>query len=88
MPRIKRIQPGYSSVGAMDFHKDDDHEEGEDKPRPQYVLDAKTCLVSLLYWDLGSSRLTKLQVNHCQSLQIMIGGWNVWAREQFMQNTR
>ena len=38
MPGIKRLQPGYSSVGVVDFHKDDD---AEDKPRPQYCARCK-----------------------------------------------
>ena len=38
MPGIRRLQPGYSSVGTVDFHKDDDD---EDKPRPQYCVRCK-----------------------------------------------
>ena len=38
MPGIRRLQPGYSSVGAVDFHKDDGD---EDKPRPQYCVRCK-----------------------------------------------
>jgi hypothetical protein len=34
---IRRLQPGYSSVGAVDFHNDVD----EDKPRPQYCVRCK-----------------------------------------------
>src|SRR6476619_4357918 len=37
MPGIRRLQPGYSSVGVVDFHNDDD----EDKPRPQYCIRCK-----------------------------------------------
>ena len=36
MPGIRRLQPGYSSVGVVDFHNDD-----EDKPRPQYCIRCK-----------------------------------------------
>ena len=38
MPGIRRLQPGYSSIGIVDFHKDD---EDEDKPRPQYCVRCK-----------------------------------------------
>jgi hypothetical protein len=37
MPGIRRLQPGYSSVGMVDFHNEVD----EDKPRPQYCVRCK-----------------------------------------------
>ena len=37
MPGITRLRPGYSSIGIVDFHKDED----EDKPRPQYCVRCK-----------------------------------------------
>jgi len=38
MPGIRRLQPGYSSVGVVDFHNDDELNE---KPRPQYCIRCK-----------------------------------------------
>ena len=87
MPGIKRIQTGYS-VGEVNFHKDDDHEEEEDKPRPQYCVRCKDMFSVYSLLSPRVIRLTKLQVNHFQSLQIMISGWNVWAAEHFMKNTK
>ena len=38
MTGIRRLQPGYSSVGMVDFHSDDNNDE---KPRPQYCIRCK-----------------------------------------------
>ena len=85
MPGIKRLQPGYSSVGIVDFHKDED---GEDKPRPQYFIRCNDLFGIYSVLGQGLIHLTKIQVNQCQSLQTMIIGSNVWAVELFTQNTK
>ena len=85
MPGITRLQPGYSPVGVVDFHKDDDD---EDKPRPQYCV---RCKDMFSVYSLLGPRVIPLDKDTGKPMPKTAdheNGWNVWDAGQFMQNMK